>query len=114
MGTIFRRLGPTPALISNSAGNLYNPASGVFGVIRALHVVNKDSANHTFTLYLGGTGATTAGTEIFAGQQVLANNVFDWYGMLELGSSDFLVGIASAASDLIITLMGEEQLIPQT
>lgn len=111
---LFRRLGSTPAAISNSAGNLYNPASGVFGTIRAIHVVNKDSSNHTFSLWLGATGATAAGTEIFSAQQVLATNVYDWYGMLELGSSDFLVGIASAASELTITIMGTEELVPQS
>jgi len=115
MGTQnLKRLGSTPAYIAAAAANLYNPASGVFGIVRHIHVANTDSSGHNFTLYLGLTGATLGGTQEFSGKVVNANDVYDWYGFMELGNSDFLVGIADSGSKLVITLEGEEFLVPPT
>ena len=109
-----KRLGSTPVALTTAAANVYNPASGVFGVIKSIHVVNKTGGAVTFSLWLGPTGATGAGTEEWNGQSVPANSTFDWFGNLQLGSSDFLVGLASANTSLSITLMGEEYLQPPT
>lgn len=104
-----KRLGSTPAAMSATlTTNIYNPASGVFGIIRQIHVVNKTGGAVTFSLWVGATGANAAGTELFNAQSVAANSVYDWYGMLKLGNADFLVGGASAGTSLAITLMGEE------
>jgi hypothetical protein len=82
--------------------------------------VNKTNAAAFFALWLGATGANTAGTECIAGGaatagalnagtgiQVAANSVFDWYGYLKLTASDFLVGGAGTATALTFEAEGE-------
>lgn len=73
-----------------------------------IRVVNKTAGAVTFSLWLGATGANTAGTEVIGqGYSVAANSAFDWYGRLKLGSADFLVGGASANTSLSIEGEGE-------
>ena len=62
----------------------------------------------TFSLYLGATGANTAGTEVIGtATSVAANSYVDWYGALRLDAADFLVGGASANTSLTIQGEGE-------
>jgi hypothetical protein len=97
------------ALTNTLTTNVYNQGSAlIYDVIKHIHVVNKTSGAVNFTLYLGATGATTAGTEIFFQQNVAANSVFDWYGNMRMNSTDFLVGGASAATSLTIEGEGEQ------
>ena len=77
-------------------------------MIKHIHVANKTGSSHTFTLYLGATGANTAGTELFLGVVVAANSVYDWYGNLRMNSTDFLVGGADANTALTIEGEGEQ------
>ena len=105
-------LGSTPAALSATlTTNIYNPASGILGLIRQIHVVNKTSGAVTFSLWVGATGGNSAGTELFNGYSVAANSTYDWYGLLRLDNAQFLVGGASAGTSLTITIMGEEYLV---
>jgi len=113
MSSFTRLLGPT-ALTTTLTTNLYNPAAGVYAVIKAIHVCNKTAGIVNFTLYLGLTGGTLAGTEEWFQYPVPADGVYDWYGMLEMGASDFLTGGASANTSLNLTLQGEQYLLPAT
>lgn len=109
----YKRLGSTPAAMSSVlTSNIYNPTSGIFAIVRALHVANKTAGAVNFTLYLGTSGATTAGTELWFQQSVPADSVYDWFGLMQMGSSDFLVGGASAGTSLTVTIMGEEYVVP--
>jgi hypothetical protein len=111
----YKRLGSTPvALTTTLTTNIYNPASGLFAILRALHVVNKTGGAVNFTLYLGLSGGTLAGTELWFQQSVPADSVYDWYGIMEMGSSDYLVGGAGTGTSLTATLMGEEYVQPPT
>jgi len=104
-GVIKRTFGPL-ALTTTLTTNVYNNTSAlIFDVIRHIHVVNKTASAATFSLWIGATGANAAGTEFFAGQSVAANGVFDWYGLLKLTSTDFLVG--GAGTTLALSIMGE-------
>ena len=111
------RFGPI-ALTTTLTTNLLNPAGATGGVnggasdqyivLRHIRIVNKTASAATFTLYLGATGATAAGTEIIGnGYTVGANSAFDWYGMLRLDSTDFLVGGSNTATALTINGEGE-------
>lgn len=111
------RFGPV-ALTTTLTTNILNPpaaSGGVNGgssaqyiVLRHVRIVNKTSSAATFTLYLGATGANTAGTEVIGiAQSVAANSSYDYYGLLRLDSTDFLVGGASANTTLTITGEGE-------
>jgi hypothetical protein len=104
-----KRLASTPlALTTTLTTNIYNPASGVVGFVRHLHVANKTGSAATFSLWIGATGANAAGTEWFLAVSVPANSVFDHYCSLKLNSSDFLVGGSGTATALTILLEGEE------
>jgi hypothetical protein len=105
-GTIKRIAGPS--YISNSAANIYTPAaSTIYTVIRHLHVVNRTNAAATFSLFIGATGGSAAGTELAGTISVAAYSVWDWFGYLRMDSTDFLSGIAGTASALVIIVEGE-------
>lgn len=110
-GTIKRTVGPV-ALSATLTTNVYNQGSAlIYDIIRHIHVVNKTASAASFSLWLGATGANAAGTELFIAQNVAANSSFDWYGVLKMTSTDFLVGGASAGTTLTLTAMGEQNVV---
>jgi hypothetical protein len=83
------RFGPI-ALTAALTTNLLNPPTAAGGVnagtspqvivLKHLRIMNKSGAAVSFSMWLGGTGANAAGTEVIgSGQQVPANSSFDWY-----------------------------------
>lgn len=61
-------------------------------ILRHVRILNKTGAAATFSLWLGATGANTAGTEfIGVGQSVAAGAAYDWYGLAQLTSTQFLL-----------------------
>lgn len=111
------RFGPV-ALTTTLTTNILNPAAAGSGtgytpsasyiVLRHIRIVNKTAGAITFTLYLGATGANTAGTEVIGtALSVAANSAYDWYGALRMDAADFLVGGASANTSLTIQGEGE-------
>jgi hypothetical protein len=110
-GTIKRLAGPV-ALSSTYTTNIYNnTVAAIYDVVRHIHVANKTAAAVSFRIFLGATGANAAGTELFFDRSVAANDAYDWYGALKLVSTDFLVGGASAATSLTITIEGEQVVV---
>lgn len=111
-----------PVAIASSVGNLLNPGTTTGGVnstaapydklritLRHIRVVNKTAGAVSFSLYIGATGGSAAGTEFFGKDlSVPANSYVDWYGVLPLDNADFLTGVASAATSL--TIQGEGEL----
>ena len=111
------RVGPL-ALTNTLTTNILNPAAATGGVnggssaqyivLKHIRIVNKTAGAVTFTLYLGATGATAAGTEIIGtATSVAANSAYDWYGQLRLDAADFLSGGASANTSLTFQAEGE-------
>jgi hypothetical protein len=111
------RFGPI-ALTNVTTTNLLNPAAASGGVnagaaaqyvvLRHIRVVNKTAGAVTVSLWVGATGANAAGTEFaFQAVSVPANSYVDWYGVLRLDATDFLVGGASANTALSIDGEGE-------
>lgn len=102
-----------PAYIANAAADIYTPpASTIYTVIKHIHVVNKTAGAVTFSLYIGATAGSSGGTEIFGTKSVAAFDVYDFYTSgLKLVSTEFLSGVASAASSLTITVMGEQVVV---
>jgi hypothetical protein len=120
-------LGPV-ALTTTTTTNIWNPpaltggtpsnTSNAYFILRHIRVVNKTNSAASFALWLGATGANTAGTEcIFGGAasagsltqgvSVAANSYVDWYGMLRMDVADFLVGGAGTATALTIEAEAE-------
>ena len=113
MGTLMRIAGP--AYIASSATNIYTPpASTMYIVIKHIHIANKDSSARTFSLYVGATGGSAGGTEIAKDVSVAVADTKDYYFSpgLVMKSTDFLTGIASSASTLVITVMGDQIVTP--
>ena len=111
------RFGPV-ALTTTLTTNILNPAAAGAGtgytptasyiILRHIRIVNKTGTAATFSLWLGLTGANTAGTEVIGqGLSVPPNLAFDWYGLLRMSSADFLVGGAGTATALTIEMEGE-------
>lgn len=105
-GTIKKIAGP--AYLSNLAADIYTPPNAAVDVvIRHMHFANVTAAAKTFSLYVGATGGSAGGTELFKDFSIAANSVYDWYGALRLSSTQFLSGVASAASAITVTVEGE-------
>jgi hypothetical protein len=112
------RSGPI-ALTTTTTTNLLNPPTASGGVnagsspqyIIAKHfrAVNKTAGDQTISLWLGATNANAAGTELaWQGTTVPANSYIDYYSPgLRIDSTDFLVGGASAAASITLTIEGE-------
>ena len=108
---LVRTVGPV-ALSSTLTTNVYNQGSAlIYDELNHIHVVNKTGSAATFSLWLGATGANAAGTELFNGKSVAANDVYDWYGRLKMLSTDFLVGGAGTATALTITIEGKQGVV---
>jgi hypothetical protein len=111
------RFGPV-ALSATLTTNILNPPTTTGGVgcgtpnpyiiIRHIRIVNKTGAAVTCSFWLGATGGNVAGTEVIGqGLSVPANSYVDWYGLLTLETTDFLVGGASAGASLSFEAEGE-------
>lgn len=98
-----------PAYLANAAANIYTPpASTIWTLIRHIHVANVTTSAATFTLYIGLTGGSAGGTELFKLVNVPANSYVDYYPYQVMLSTDFLSGLASAASTLTIVVEGDQ------
>ena len=107
-----KRLAGPVAMSNTLTTNIYNNTSAlIYDIIKHIHIANKTAGAVTFSLWLGATGANAAGTELFTAVTIAANSTFDWYGNLKMLSTDFLVGGASAATSLTITVMGESYVV---
>ena len=111
-----------PVAMANSATNILNPGTTTGGVastaapydklrilLRHIRIVNKTAGAVTFSLYIGATGASAAGTEFMGtATSIPANSYVDFYpANVPLDTTDFLVGLASAATSLTIEGSGE-------
>ena len=109
-GTLKRIAGP--AYIANAAADIYTPpAATIYTVIRHIHIANVTGGAVTFSLYVGATGGSSGGTQLFGSTSIAANSQLDYYCMLRMSSSDFLSGVASASNSLVITVEGEQGVV---
>lgn len=110
MPTLKRLAGP--AFLASSSANIYTPpASTISTTIQHIHLANVDSAAHSFSLYVGATGGSAAGTQLFEDVTIEANETLDYYCELLMLSTDFLTGSASAGSSITITVEGTQQVV---
>jgi hypothetical protein len=107
-----KRLAGPVAMSATLTTNIFNGSdSAIYSVVKHIHIANKTAGTVTFSLWLGATGANTAGTELFTGYSVGANLTYDYYCNLKMLSTDFLVGGASAATSLTIVVEGEQYVV---
>jgi hypothetical protein len=108
-----------PVAVTSSVANALNPGtttggvnmpsgSNLYFIIKHIRFVNKTSASHTISAWIGATGASAAGTETgFSGTAVPANSYVDWYGLLRLDVADFLTLQADANTSIVFQAEGE-------
>lgn len=109
-----------PVALANAAANILNGAvtslAGPVGItlpqpvitMQKVTVVNKTGGAVTVSLYIGATGGSAAGTEyLFNAYSIPANSYVERYMKTRLASTDFLSGLASAATSLTIEIEGE-------
>jgi hypothetical protein len=101
-----------PAYLANSIANVYNQTSALlFTVMKHIHIANVTASAATVTLYIGATGGSAGGTEIFKGLSIPANSSYDYYCNRKLLSTDFLSGLSNTASALVIDIEGEQVVV---
>ena len=101
-----------PAYMGSSAADIYTPpASTIYTIIKHIHIANVTTGAVSFSLYVGATGGSSGGTELFKNKVIAANDVFDYYCNLKMTSTDFLSGLASAGTSLAITVEGEQVVV---
>lgn len=106
-GTLSRIAGP--AYIANAAANIYTPPAAIIYLeLQHIHIANRTNTAVTFSLYVGATGGSAAGTELIGTRTVAPYDTFDYYCRQKMVSTDFLSGVASAASSLVIIVEGEQ------
>lgn len=110
-GTLKKLAGP--AFIASTATNVYNSSVATeYTVIRHIHVANVTSGAVSFTLCCSTTtGTATSGTELFKGYSVGANSSFDYYCMMKMLSTDYIVALDGSGSSLVITVEGEKYIV---
>lgn len=103
-----------PAYVANAAADLYVPAAGTVALIFHIRLLNKAAATPTVSLYVGATGGSAGGTEIDTAAFVFTTTgttgaVRDIYfpAGLRLTATDFLSGVASAASQVVCIVTGK-------
>ena len=108
-----KRIAGPLALTTTLTTNVYNNTSAlIFDLVKHIHIANKTGTPASVSLWLGATGANAAGTELFIGKLVAANDVYDWYTPgLKMLSTDFLVGGSATATALTITINGEQYVV---
>lgn len=110
-----------PVALGNAAANILNPGTTTGGVgmpgssgnlyflIKHVRLVNKTGGAITVSFYIGATGGSAAGTEVFGtALSIAANSALDIYpANLRLDVGDFLTGLASAATSITFEAEGE-------
>jgi len=100
-----------PAYLANSATNIMQGGGGTSGLydnVQGIEICNTDTVQQTFSIWLGATGASAGGTELFKDYPVGAKQtlMFPYPGKgKRLDSTEYLVGLASAASKVTIEII---------
>jgi len=111
----------SPAFVAAAAANILNGAvsslAGPVGVtlpqpivyIKKIQLANATGTGRAVTLFLGATGGSTAGTEILQKTVAAGDTVSEFWGGngLKMTSTQFLTGVAAAASAVTISITFE-------
>jgi len=116
------RFGPTA--LTTVVTNIINPPtttggtglagtnSNTYVIVKHIRVVNKSGSAGSYSMWIGGTGASAAGTEFMGtSNSVAANSSTDWYGQVRLDTADYLTANASANTTITFQAEGEIGLV---
>jgi len=94
------------AQLGSSVATLATVGTGKGWIIKSIQVVNNDSSARTFALYRQGTAASNIITP--PNISVPAGGMAEWDGTMALNDAETIRGGASVASQLTITISGDE------
>lgn len=89
-----------------SVATLATVGGGKSWIVKHIAVVNNDTSNRTFGLYRQGTAAANVITP--PNMVVPAGGCCEWDGTMALAASETIAGGASVASQLTVTICGDE------
>lgn len=92
--------------LPSSVATLYTAPSGTGVIVKHISVVNNDTVARTFALSRQGTGATHYITP--AAMSIPAGGLAEFDGTMAMAATETLSGVASAATQLTITIDGDE------
>src|SRR2546426_505599 len=92
--------------LAATVGTLYTVPGATAAIIKHISVVNNDSVGRTFVLYRNGTAASN----IFTPPALLvpAGGLAEWDGTMALEAAGTIRGIGSVATQLTVTISGDE------
>lgn len=94
-----------PAQLTAATVTLYTVPAGRKALIRHIHISNPSAAAVDLTLSVG---ADAAGTRLFDGRPIPADDVYDWYGFLPLAAAEDIRAHGSVTLTLNIEISGDE------
>ena len=106
-----------PVYLAASATNIFTPPTSSQVTLRtyitAIWLCNTDTVTRTATMYIGGTGGSTGGTEILHAYSMAAGQTQPFYfgDGREMLTTDFLTGLADSASKVTIAVDGYVQAV---
>ena len=92
--------------LGNSVSTLATVGTGLAWIIKHIAVVNNDSTARTFGLYR--QGAVAANVITPPNMSVPAGGMAEWDGTMALAAAETFRGGASVATQLTITISGDE------
>jgi hypothetical protein len=97
-----------PLQLAGAAATLYTVPTGMRWLIRCIHISNPSASDESFTMSIG---ADAAGTRIFSGEPLLAEESFDSFAQFDLEEGEVLEAYASTAATVVITVIGDLELV---
>lgn len=111
MGKVLRA-GPTA--LTTASANILQGGGGDAAMrdrIKNIHVANKTSNPVTFSAFIGATTGSAAGTELYLGKSIPANDAIDFPCDRALASTEYLTALAQANVSLTITVDYEREVV---
>lgn len=92
--------------LPSSVGTLATVTSAKDWIVKHITVVNNDASARTFALYRGGTTAAKIITP--PAIAIPAGGMAEWDGTMCFDAGETISGVASVATQLTITISGDE------
>lgn len=94
-----------PAQVSGAAATKYTVPAVTKTIVRHVHIQNPSGSPVDFTMSIG---TDAAGTRVFDGFPIPADDSYDWYCYEVLDAAEIIQAFAGTASVLTLTIFGDE------
>lgn len=97
-----------PAQLAAVAATVYTVPANRRAIVRHIHLSNPTAGALTITLSIG---VSAAGTRIFDAYAIAAGAVLDHFCYYILEAAEVIQGGASAATSIVVTISGDEEVL---